>query len=299
MWKKRLLLVNELAGDETAANAEEKARKVLWPGGTVPGFFVETQGFRTGSCRRWAEVWDAWDYEREQLVDTPLPVMLGIRVHDLERDREWWEAAVEEGTATGFQVHLNFMLGQLPSLQERNDLELQGVVLSHGNERERGAALVASPLLNELQDDSGIRGAVTNARHSNDRLPVNFHVYGRDGVMPAHLRLLRMMYPKRAFRLGELHWTHRQDGENRADRDDVYAAEAGAYCRMMVAEAARLGMPCCLFTGRDFMPAEGEAWPQSWMALTGRVQAKPNKPALRKQLDYAKSMLANAWGRGR
>jgi len=276
----------------------------LWPGGTVPGFFVEAQGYQAGSCRSWAKCWDAWSYAAERLVPTPLPVMLGIRVHGLERDRRHWRAAVDEGLAAGYQVHLNFMLDQLPDREELHGLRQRGVILSYGNTQARGDGLHYwrghASWLDEIQDDAGVRSAVTNARHAPAGVPVNLHVYGRDGVGPGHLWLLRRLYPDRPFRLGELHWTHRQHGQTRDDREDVYTAEAGAYCRRMVEAAAKLGMPCCLFTGRDFMPAEtGGPWPASWRGLTGQVQAKPMRAPLSARLDYAKAMLNNAWGKGR
>jgi len=259
---------------------------------TIPGFFADPgTPYVPGSCAHWLAQFGLKEVPADQELETPL----GIRIHDWERDWPHAQVAIEEGLELGFTPHLNIV--------DPSDVRVvwgayevvvdkfgDQVVQSTGNSTNVMSGFeVANWWDDEVQDDSGVRGAVANARalKYEPLMPISYHGYGNAGFSPKHIQGLRAMYPDRKFTIMELHWGFRGHERTKADKPELYTAEAGAYIRQMVEVAARNKMACCLFSFRDFFDAHGEPEP-SMVALLGGIDAEPLKPPFwaRQQLSF-------------
>lgn len=178
---------------------------------TIPGFFADPgRPYVKGSCALWLNAFGYKEVPADQKLETPL----GIRIHDWERDWPHAQVAIEEGLELGFTPHLNMATWlegvterQQRLVEDRFDLD---VIDSVGNSTDvkSGYYRWQHFYTDEVQDDSGVRGAVANARALTET-PISFHGYGDAGFSPKHIQGLRAMYPSRQFTIMELHWGFR------------------------------------------------------------------------------------------
>jgi len=187
--------------------------------------------------------------------------------------------AIEEGLQLGFKPHLNFHnpYQQVPETTLQG-LIRRGVAVSYGNSTEAGSGFKVWNYRNlreghEIQDDSGVRSAVSNLTQVGAMMPpipTSFHHYGNAGAHTMHLSLLRAMFPLEKITLMELHWGFRGDGNSKEDKTELYTTSAGAFIFDMVTVAHSQEMDCCLFSFRDFFKEGGSQEP-SMQVLTGQI----------------------------
>jgi len=276
-------------------NMKKEQRPIL------PGFFIEEgRDYAKGFCSQWLQAF-GYDTVPVQHLDVPL----GIRIHDVKRDLNNALDAVTEGLRLGFTPHVNFAREEDVTQKVLNYFTY-GVIISVGNSMVAGSGMKGYKTLmdytmsatKEVQDDSGVRGAVANLSSFRDNwnygMPYpnmyNFHMYGNAGASPKHLRRLRKWFPHQDFTIGELHWGFRGKDDSRVGHEGLYTKEAGAYCREMVEQATELHMSCILFLGKDFFNRDG-SFTESMKALTGEIKAKPYKPSRIKSMRLTLGMF--------
>ena len=263
---------------------------------TIPGFFADPgRPYVKGSCALWLNAFGYKEVPADQKLETPL----GLRIHDWERDWPHAQVAIEEGLELGFTPHLNDATMEkgydgVVAAQVRDAYGYR-VLLSFGNSTDvkSGYYRWLHFSTDEVQDDSGVRGAVANSRElpHEPHLPISFHGYGDAGFSPKHIQGLRAMYPERDFTIMELHWGFRGHNRNKGDKPWLYTPAAGAYIKDMVDVAHRFDMACCLFSFRDFFKENGDLEP-SMEVLTGLLaETEPLKPPVGKAMMLSLGML--------
>lgn len=256
---------------------------------SIPGFHVEAQGYTPGTPELWLAAWGADIVPPGQQLEA----IVEFRFHHFSRDFTLNVDGIERCTALGFRVHLNLTGPMRP--EDHTTLammrqEFPAMMVSWGNEQ--------TPTLGPRPEDSdvigndgGLAAMAWQVRHAPAGKRVVGHTYGRDGVMPWHLRLLRQIAGRqRRISLTEFHWTHRQHEQNRKERPDVYTYGAGAWMRRAAKTANALGMDVCAFTGRDMLDEGGNPTPSllAWQLETG---AEPNAAPFTMQSDQARKMI--------